>query len=467
MKGVYSVADLLSKELIMSEKYLVIKITIKKETMKISIKGIWVFFGFAFCLSAQAQQQFTLRNAIDTALRNNFDIQIAKNNVDIARKSNTYGVAGALPVVTANAGDNGSISSVFQNFSDGTGTSVSNKGENAVNAGVSAGIVLFNGFRVTATKERLNRLQNLSEIQLNQQIQNAVADVMVTYYDIIRQQSYLRIIENSLDISRQKLEIVSLKNNVGMADAVAMLQSQTDVNSTEQLLALQKLAVEQTKSDLLLLISAKKQIQFTVADSIVVDGSLQLDSITAYLHRNLLYRGAEQQIRIDEQIVKEVSAQRYPSVKLNAGYDFYQSNLNKGSISMNRNYGPTAGINMQVPLFNGNIYKTQADIAKIRVDNSNLEKESLNNSLTTQATKVYRSYSTTLQQIDSQRINFDMTRKLLDVVLQKFNVSQATILEVKAAQFSFENAGYLLVNMLFSAKVAEIELKQLTYSLGM
>ena len=230
-----------------------------------------------------------------------------------------------------------------------------------------------------------------------------------------------------------------------------MLQSQTDVNSTEQLLALQKLAVEQTKSDLLLLISAKKQIQFTVADSIVVDGSLQLDSITAYLHRNLLYLGAEQQIRIDEQIVKEVSAQRYPSVKLNAGYDFYQSNLNKGSISMNRNYGPTAGINMQVPLFNGNIYKTQADIAKIRVDNSNLEKESLNNSLTTQATKVYRSYSTTLQQIDSQRINFDMTRKLLDVVLQKFNVSQATILEVKAAQFSFENAGYLLVNMLFSA----------------
>jgi outer membrane protein TolC len=49
--------------------------------------------------------------------------------------------------------------------------------------------------------------------------------------------------------------------------------------------------------------------------------------------------------------------------------------------------------------------------------------------------------------------------------MQKFNLGQATILDVKAAQTSYENAAYLLVNLLYSAKVAEIELKQLTYSL--
>ncbi len=413
-----------------------------------------------------AQKQITLRNAIDTALRNNFDIQIAENFVEISTKSNSFGFAGGLPTVTANAGDNGSLTTNHQGLSDGTESDISNKGENAINAGVSAGMVLFNGFKVTATKEKLNRLQNLSELQLNLQVQNIIADIMVTYYDIIRQEKYLKIIQNSLDVSKEKLDIINVKNNVGMADAVDMLQAQTDVNSAEQLLALQKMVIEQTKSDLLLVINSKSQMKFSVADSITLDKSLQLDSVVNYLNRNPQYLSAEQQVLIDEQIVKEVSSQRYPSVKVSAGYDFYHANLNKGSIELNQNYGPAAGITMQIQIFNGNIYKTQSDVAKIRVKNSLLEKESLLYSLTTQATKVYRAYSTALQQVESQRKNFEMTQKLVDVVMQQFNVSQATILEVKAAQSSLENAAYLLVNLMYSAKISEIELKRLTYSLG-
>jgi outer membrane protein len=435
--------------------------------MNFNIKSIFLILLPSLPFLAEAQQQITLKNAIDTALRNNYDIQISKNYVEIARMNNTYGVAGGLPYVSAIAGNNASSTTIKQTFNDETPEfNISNKGENAINAGVSAGIVLFNGFKITATKERLSRLQKLSEIQLNQQIQNTIADIMFSYFDIIRQSNYLNIIQNSLDVSRQKLDIINVKKNVGMADAVEILQAQSDVNSAEQLLETQKLVIEQNKSDLLLLINAKKQMEFSVTDTIIIDHSLQLDSIINYLNRNPQYLSAEQQMLINEQIVREVSAQRYPSIKLNAGYDFYQANLNKGTMTMNQNYGPTAGINMQIPIFNGTIYKTQKDVAKINVSNSKLEKESLQNSLTTQAIKTYRSYSTTLQQIESQRKNVEMTRQLLNVVMQQFHVSQATILEVKAAQTSFENAAYLMVNLQYSAKVAEIELKQLTYSLG-
>jgi len=434
--------------------------------MKFLAKYTFLFTVLIAPFLSQAQQQFTLRNAIDTALLNNFDIQIAKNYVEIAKMNNTYGVAGGLPYVSANAGDNGSISTINQKLSDGTETTISNRGENNLNAGVSAGIILFNGFKITATKEKLSRLQDLSEIQLNQQIQNTIADIMITYYDIIRQQNYLKIIQNSLDVSKQKLDIINVKKNVGMSDAVEMLQAQTDVNSAEQLLVIQNTVIEQNKSDLLLLINSKKQMAFSVADTIIIDQSLQLDSIINYLYQNPGYLSAEQRILIDEQIVKEVSSQRYPSVKLNAGYDFYQANLNKGNLALNQNYGPAAGVNLQIPIFNGNIYKTQKDVARINVINAKLERESLLNSLTTQAVKKYRTYTTTLQQIESQRKNFEMTKQLVDVVMQQFHVSQATILDVRAAQTSFETAAYLLVNLLFSAKVAEIELKQLTYSLG-
>jgi outer membrane protein TolC len=433
--------------------------------MKFLTKTALLITALSLSLTIKAQYVFTVQNAIDTALLNNFDIQIAKNNVEIARMNNTYGVAGGLPYISASAGDNASLTTINQKYSDGTETNLENRNENAVNAGISAGIVLFNGFRVTATKERLSRLQDLSEIELNQQVQNIIADIMVTYYDIIRQQNYLRIIENTLEVSQQKLDIVNVKNNVGMADAAEILQTQSDVNSAGQLLEIQKLVIEQNKSDLFLLINAKTQNPFSVSDSIIVDKSLQLDSILTYLNRNPQYLSADQQVLINEQLVKEITSQRYPSVKLNAGYDFYHANSNNANLLMNQSYGPTAGVSLQVPIFNGNIYKTQSDVAKIRVNNSKLEKESLLNALTTQATKLYRTYSITLQQIESQRANFEMNTKLLEVVMQKFNLGQSTILDVKAAQTSYENAAYLLVNLLYSAKVAEIELKQLTYSL--
>lgn len=413
----------------------------------------------------QGQQPLSLKSAIDTALRNNFDIRISRNNVEIARINNSYGVAGGLPYITASAGDNLSVNNSLQKFSDNTEINLDNQRENAVNAGVSAGIVLFNGFKVIATKERLSRLENLSEIQLNQQVQATIGDVMITFYDIIRQQNYLKIIQNSLDVSNQKLDIINVKSNVGMADAAEVLQAQSDVNSAEQLLALQETVIEQNKADLLLLISAKTQFPFSILDTITVDPSLKLDSILDYLNRNPQYLSAEQQILIDQQLVKEVSAQRYPSVKLNAGYDLYQTDLSKGNTLMSRNYGPTAGITLQVPVFNGFIYKTQKEVAKIRVDNSMLAKESLLYSLSAQASNLYRSYSTTLQQLESQQLNFEMTRQLVEVVLHKFNLGQATILDVKAAQSSFENAAYLLINLKYSAKVAEIELKQLIYKL--
>lgn len=433
--------------------------------MKVNILQILRLIIIIMPSVVQAQVLFTLQQAIDTALRNNFDIRIAKNNLEMAKISNSFGMAGGLPVVSVNAGDNISNTYINQQFADGTESDIVDQRENVINAGVTGSMVLFNGFRVIATKERLERLQNQSEIALNLQIQNVMADVMISYSDVVRQQNYLKTINHLLGVSEQKLEIVKVRNRVGMADAAAMLQAVSDVNSAKQLLESQEMVIRQTKMEMLLILGVKHPFVFEANDKIEIDTTLRLESILNRLGMNPQFQGAEQQVLIEEQLVREVSAQRYPSVKLNAGYDFYQADVNKGNLLMNRFYGPVAGITLQVPVFNGFIYKNQKDLAKIRVENSILEKESLINSLNSLALKTYQSYSTTLYQIKSQETNFELARQLVEVVMQKFNLGQATILDVKAAQTSFENAAYLLDNLKFSAKVAEIGLKQLTYSL--
>ncbi|MDP4266644.1 MAG: TolC family protein [Bacteroidota bacterium] len=408
----------------------------------------------------------TLKNAIDIALKNNFDIQIARKNTDINRLNNSYGIAGGLPSINGTAGDNSSSSNIDQQLSSGSEIISKNAAGNTLTAGVTGGIVLFNGFKVVATKERLNNLQKQSELQLNLQIQNTMASVMVKYYDIIRQNIYLKILRSSLDVSKQKLDIVTERKNVGMANDADYLQAKIDANIAEQNVKVQELTIEQDKTDFLQLISAKDYNPIEINDSIIVDNNIKLDTIINYLKQNPQYLSAEQQIRINEQIVREVNSQRYPSVKLNTGYNYSRVKSNAGSMLLNQSYGPFAGFSLQIPIYNGNQYKTQKDVAINNVNIAKLQQENLLNSLFSDAIKSWQAYNINMQQLHSQLINYELSKKLVDVVLQRFQQNQATIIDIKTAQTSFENAGYLLVNLQYAAKSAEIELNRLIYRLG-
>ncbi len=430
------------------------------------MKKIILYIVFILPLFGMGQTTMSLKDAIDTTLRNSFDIRIARNYLEIDKINNTYGVAGGLPSVNASVTDNQSITNVTPQLNSGTEIKKGNANGNTMNSGITAGMVLFNGFKIQATKERLNILQLQSELELNIQIQNSIAAVMAKYYDIVRQQEYLKIIRNSLDVSQKKLDIVTERKNVGMANDADYLQAKIDVNSAEQSLKTQQLVVDQTKTELLQIMSMKQFYPYSVIDSIVVDRTILLNTITTYLRQNPQYLSAEQQIKINEQIVKEVAALRYPSLRISSGYNFNRSQSDAGQILLNQNYGPYAGLSLQVPIYNGNAYKVQKQTAIYNVNNAKLQQQSLLNSLTSDAVKTYQMYSATLQQLDSQGKAVEMSGRLINVIMQRFQVNQATILDVKAAQASYENTGYQLVNLKYATKIAEIELMRLMYKLG-
>ncbi|OFX37580.1 MAG: hypothetical protein A2X08_03380 [Bacteroidetes bacterium GWA2_32_17] len=430
------------------------------------MKKVLIYMILLLPLKILAQQPLDLKNAIDTALKNNFDIQIAKNNAEISKINNKFGVAGGLPSINVTAGDNNSVYNLNQKLSSGEEINKNNVSSSSLNAGITANIVLFNGFKVIATKEKLNYLQKQNELQLNQQIQNTIAAVMVTYYDILRQQSYLNIIQSSLDVSTKKSDIVKERNNVGMANDADLLQAEMDRNMAEQNLKSQQLIIEQEKINLLQLMGVKQLFSITIQDTILVDKNIQKDSIINYLENNPQYLSAEQQIKINEQIVKEQKAQRFPSIRINTGYNYIYNSSTAGFNLFTQNYGPSVGATLLIPIFNGTIYKTQQDIALYNVKNAELQKESILISLKAGAIKTFQSYENTLQQINSQQTNYANAGKLVNIVIKRYQLNQSTILDVKAAQTSFENAGYLLVNLQYAAKIAEIELKRLVYRLG-
>ena len=81
--------------------------------------------------------------------------------------------------------------------------------------------------------------------------------------------------------------------------------------------------------------------------------------------------------------------------------------------------------------------------------------------------RTYQAYKRNLNQLKEEQQNYQLSIQLLDLVLQRFQLGQATIIDVKLAQESFENEGYRLVNLSYASKVAEIELKRLSSKLGL
>lgn len=418
-----------------------------------------------FSLLAQAQGVLRLTDAVNIALKNSLDIQLAKNRIEADSIKNNIGIAGGLPLVTANINDNEQITSVNQKLNTGTSIQRNNAAANNLNSNITGSILLYNGGRVIATKKRLGQLQLQSQQQLMAQIQNILADVMIGYYDIVRQQNYIKTIELSIDASNKQLEIVKIRQQAGLANNADLFQAQIDLNNLQQAKLAQQLAIDQAKTELLRLLTLKSDSSISIEDTIIVDKKLALQTVLEGLNNNAAIAATDYQIKINELIVKETSALRYPSVRATTGYSFSRNQAAAGQLLLNQNYGPTIGFSVGIPIYNGSVYRRQKQAAQIDVRNAGLQKQTLIRDYSAQAVKQYQSYSTTISQLDTAVENYKLSAKLLELALFRFQLRQATIVEVKNAQQSFEASGFRLVNLNFAAKAAEIALKRLANSL--
>lgn len=162
-----------------------------------------------------------------------------------------------------------------------------------------------------------------------------------------------------------------------------------------------------------------------------------------------------------------MGSQRYPSVSLNGGFNFTRNQNGAGNVLFNQNYGPFVGLSVAVLIFNGGLYKRQQQVAEIDTRNAISSLTILLNNLETSAMKSWQAYQNNLQQLQTERENNKLANDLLQLTLQRYQLSQATIIEVREAQRSFVEAGYRLVNLAYAAKVAEIELKRLSSELDL
>ena len=415
----------------------------------------------------KAQEKLSLSDAVKIALQNSYDIKLVENIVTVAKNNNSYGVAGGLPTVSSSLNNNNTQTTINQTFPDPSRNTTRGGVEGStVNGNLTVSMILFNGFRVAATKNRLESIEKQSIATLQNQMLNTSSIVMQQYYNVVRQQAFLKTIQKSIEASEQRVAIVKTRQDVGVANQADVLQSNIDLNALIQAKQNQLVVIEQAKADLYNSMVVPANSNYTFDENIAVDQNIKMAEVEAKMKDHPLLQSAQQLINVNQFIEKETRAIMYPTLRANTGYNYNSNQSAAGFILLNESYGTFIGVNLALPIYNGGANKRAYNNAKMATQSAKLQLENATLDLNTELFKTYKNYLNSVQQTPIEQENFKMSQELLGLVMQKYQLGQATMVDVKQAQQSFETAGFRLTSLQFTAKIAEIELKRLSNQLS-
>jgi len=409
-----------------------------------------------------AQEVLTIEDAMKIALENNFEIKIAKNNSTISETNVTVGNAGMLPTATASVTDNNSVTNSSQTRQDGTSTSLNNAKNNSLNYGVSLGWTVFDGLKMFARLDQLKELQKLGDSELKRTILVKIGQVNSAYYDLVQQQQQLAALDTTIVISKQRLELAQNRFTIGKASKLEVLNAHVDLNSDQVALLRQKEFYANSKILLNQYLARDPKIDFKVTDEVNVDNKLVLADLMDLAQKQ--NPALESQIiskRIAELQLKQVKADRYPTLRLTSGYNFAESQSSLGFTSETSSRGFNYGFNASMNIFDGFNQHRNEKVAKLQIENSKIAVEQQTSILNTQLSTAFQTYLTNLELIDLEENNEAIAKQNLEITLDKFRIGTITTIDFRTAQLNYVNAKVRYSNAQYEAKLSEIALKEL------
>ena len=416
----------------------------------------------------QAQNVLTLEDAVKIALENNYEIKIANNNLKIDKTNVALGNAGMLPKVTASVTDNNAIQNLSQTRADGTVLTRDNAKNSSLNYGVGLDWTVFDGFKMFAKFDQLKELQKLSEYQLKLAILTKISALNSTYFDLVQQQQQLAALDTTIVISNQRLALAQNRFTIGKASKLEVLNAQVDLNTDTVTLLKQKELYANTKVLLNQILARDTKNEFKVIAVINVDSQLKLTELTALAEKQNP-QVASQMInkRISELQLKQIKANRYPTLKVTTGYTFVDTRSDLGFTTQSSARGLNYGFGASLNLFDGFVQNRNEKLAKIEIENAAIVIQQQKLALTTQLATAFQTYSTNLELIALEEKNQAIAKQNLTITLDKFRIGTITTLEFRTAQLNYINAKVRFSDAQFQAKLSEIALKELAGNLSL
>ena len=413
-------------------------------------------------IHAQQSASISYKQAIALLLKNNFDIQIAKNNATIADVQNNYGNAGFLPKLDLNAGTALANNKTKQEFASGLKVNQSGVSSQNINVGAFLTWTIFDGMKMFATKERLNLLEQQGELSMKLEMEQQIHQLTLLYYETVKQELLIKGIQSLMQVSEVRINLYQKKLDIGAGANVELLQAKLDFNAQKSNLLTQKSLLGEYKSNLLTMLKADASSSFEVDTIFEFESVKNLEEIKQKIEQsNESVMFAKRNLQVQTQALKELQSLTLPKVGLTSSYNFARAENAAGFALLNQNLGYNLGLNVSWNIFNGFNTKNQIKVGKYALQNSQIEIDKIKFTFYNAAFASYQRLLNDQEILNLEEENIKLAQEALNISLERLKVGLGNYLEIKESQSSYEAAITRLVNARYNLKQSETTIKKL------
>jgi len=425
--------------------------------------------------STSAQEQLLSKDkAIAQALENNFGIKIAKNQVEIADNNKSLLNSGFLPTLTANAGatynrDDATIEFPGQFLENGDprpDIELNQAEAQRFNSGLTLNYTLFDGLGRFYNYKSLKEQYQLSELQARETIENTMLQLFSVYFEVARLTENVNVFKKALEISNDRITRAEYAFEYGQNTKLDILNAQVDVtNDSINLLNAQQQLLN-TKRDLNVVLNQNLNERYSVDTVVTFIPRIQLEEyIGLAKENNVALLQTNKSLAINKYDIKVSKSGYLPNIGLTGAYGW---NLNQSAASAffpgtnNQTYNLNLAASLTWNLFDGGGTTVRVKNARIVYENQELLKKQIEIEVDRDILNALNIYDNRLNIFHIQEQNVITNLNNFERSREQFQVGRITSIEFRQAQINLLNAATNKNLAKYDAKLAELQLLQLT-----
>lgn len=399
---------------------------------------------------ADSIRRVGLDEAVQIALERSPTLVQARANLQSANEDRTSAYGSFLPNVNLSYGYSTSSSGRL----DPTGQAIT---RTSYSTGLSASMSVFEGFRKFHELDRAKSNVLSREATYEQRRFETILNVKTTFYNAVAARERVRVEQDRVDRQREQLQFTRQQIRLGRATRSDTLTSRVDLNDAQ--LALLNARNDARSAEFALAESMGLETAVTPAE----EASLEPDSLgweredlmRVALRRAPSVQSASYSVEAAEASIASAKSAYLPSFSLSGGYD-WQS---EAFPPENRSW--SVRVSGSLPLFNGLQRETSIDRAQVQAEAARSQQQAAILSVRTNVNDAYNQVETAQAGLALARESVELARENLRVAQQRYRLGVATILDLRAAQISLQQAQVDLIRREFDVQVGLARLESL------
>lgn len=412
--------------------------------------------------------------AITLALESNFGIQMAANDIEIAENNAAVLNSGYLPSLSATAAaDYSNTNSNFEypgQFLEGgeprPEAEINEAEARRYNSGLNLSYTLFDGLGRHYNYQRLKEQYKLSELQARETIENTLVQLFSVYYEIARLEENEQVLTETLQISSQRVTRAEYAFEYGQNSKLDILNAQVDLTNDSINVLNNNLQLSNAKRDLNVILNQDLETKFRADTIVTFLPRLTFNSyVENALVNNVSLQQAKSNLTINDYDIKVSKSGYLPTLDLTGTYGWNYNQSAPSAFFGGTNSKTNAlglGASLRWNLFDGGSTTTRIKNAKIVYQNQELAIKQVGMQTNADVNNALAAYDNRLRIYEIQEQNVRTNQNNFERSIEQFQLGRISSIEFRQAQINLLNAETNKNLAKYDAKLAELQLLQLT-----